>query len=216
MFERVERFFRRPPPLPERGQRSRELTGVHVAVLATDGFAEGELLRLRSALETEGAVVHLVSPTPGRLRGWARDNWSKSVPVELTVREAWSVEFDALFLPGGVLNTDHLRENAEAVAFVMSFVNKGRPVAASGHGVQLLVEAGAVKHKRLTGAHAVRTDLANAGAHWVDKDVAIDHKIITARSTGDLSAFTAAVVREFAYGRLRHHEISKEGFDITF
>jgi protease I len=125
------------------------------------------------------------------------------------------MEFDFLMLPGGVMNPDKLRNNAEAVAFVMSFVNKHRPIAAICHGVQTLIETGAVKGKRMTSWPSLKTDLMNAGAHWVDKDVVIDHKIITSRKPADIPAFNDAMIREFTYGRLHAHLPNTEGYVTT-
>jgi protease I len=149
------------------------------------------------------------------LEAWNENNWGKFFNVDMTVREAWSMEFDALVLPGGVLNPDRLRANAEAVAFVMSFVNKHRPVAAICHGVQTLIETGGLKHKRVTSSPSLKTDIENAGALWVDKDVVIDHKIITSRNPADLPVFTHVMTREFAFGRIDHGLQNKEGFDLT-
>jgi protease I len=195
---------------------NRELSEAHIAILATDGFEQSELFEPKAALEKAGAITHVVSLRPGKIKAWNHENWGKTIDVDMTIREAWSMEFDALLLPGGVINPDRLRANAEAVAFVMSFINKHRPVAAICHGVQMLIETGALKHRRITSWPSLKTDIMNAGAHWVDKDVVIDHKIITSRKPQDIPAFNKAIIREFSYGRIRHEERGKEGFDITF
>lgn len=197
------------------GHDIRELTGCHGAILSTDGFEESELFEPKAALERAGAIMHVISLRPGKIKGWKDGNWGRSISVDMTVREAWSMEFDFLMLPGGVMNPDKLRNNAEAVAFVMSFVNKHRPIAAICHGVQTLIETGAVKGKRMTSWPSLKTDLMNAGAHWVDKDVVIDHKIITSRKPADIPAFNDAMIREFTYGRIHAHLPNTEGYVTT-
>lgn len=215
MMESLDRFFRKKPQI-FRHHDARELTGAHIAILATDGVEQSELFEPRSALLNAGAITHLISLHPGKIKTWINNTWSKAVDVDMTVREAWSMEFDALVIPGGVINSDLLRANAEAVAFVMSFINKHRPVAAICHGVQMLIEAGALKHKRVTSWPSIKTDIQNAGAHWEDKEVIIDHKIITSRRPSDLPMFNAAMIREFTYGRISHDKPGIEGFDLTF
>lgn len=214
MFESLERFFKKKQPHVPRHE-IRELTGTHVAFLATDGFEQSELFEPKAALERAGAIVHIISLKPGKIRAWNENNWGKSIDVDMTVREAWSMEFDFLVLPGGVINPDKLRNNAEAVAFVMSFVNKHRPIAAICHGVQTLIETGAVKGKRITSWPSLKTDLINAGANWIDKDVVIDHKIITSRKPADIPVFNEAIIREFSYGRIHHSMPNTEGYVVT-
>lgn len=214
MFESLERFFKKKSgEFPH--HQIRELSGTHVAMLATDGFEQSELFEPMAALESAGAVVHIISLHPGRIRGWKEKNWGKSIDVDLTVREAWSMEFDFLVLPGGVMNPDKLRENSEAVAFVMSFVNKNRPIAAICHGVQTLIETGALKGKKITSWPSLKTDVMNAGAHWIDRDVVIDHKIITSRGPSDIPVFNEAMIREFTYGKIHHALPDTEGFVQT-
>ena len=215
MLESLDRFFRKKPA-PVRHDEIRELTGTHIAILAADGFEQSELFEPKSALEHSGAIVHVISLRPGKIKAWHQGNWGRMVDVDMTVREAWSMEFDALVLPGGVHNPDKLRGNAEAVAFVMSFISKNRPVAAICHGIQMLIETGALKHKKITSYPSIKTDVLNAGAQWIDKEVVIDHKIITSRSPSDIPAFNEAIIREFSYGRIEHNLPSKEGFDLTF
>lgn len=215
MLESLDRFFRKKPEFT-RNHEVKELTGAHIAILATDGFEQSELLEPKAALEKSGAITHIVSLRPGKIRSWHQGNWGKPINVDITVREAWSMEFDALLIPGGVISPDRLRANAEAVAFVMSFVNKHRPVAAICHGVQMLIETGALKHKRVTSWPSLKTDIMNAGATWVDKEVVIDHKIITSRKPSDIPYFNDAMIREFTYGRISHERPSTEGFDLTF
>lgn len=215
MFETIENFFKKKNANTLLHHDHRELAGCHVAILATDGFEQSELFEPKAALEKEGAITHVISLRPGKIKAWNEGNWGKTIDVDMTVREAWSMEFDFLVLPGGVLNPDKLRGNAEAVAFVMSFVNKGRPIAAICHGVQTLIETGAVKGKQLTSWPSLRTDLVNAGAHWVDKEVVIDHKIITSRKPADIPAFNEAMIREFSMGRLHASMPNTEGYVVT-
>lgn len=216
MFEAFDKFKTKKTAPKSHNDIRGELSGAHIALLATDGFEQSELFSPKEALEKAGAIVHVISLRPGRIRGWNEKNWGRFINVDMTVREAWSMEFDALVLPGGVINPDRLRANAEAVAFVMSFVNKHRPIAAICHGVQTLIETGALKNKRVTSWPSLKTDLINAGAQWLDKDVVIDHKIITSRKPADIPVFNAAIIREFAYGQIDHSGPGKEGFDLTF
>lgn len=211
MFEKLENFFKKKAPAVF-SHDIKELTGCHGAILATDGFEQSELFEPKAALEKAGAIMHIVSLQPGKIKGWKDGNWGKSIDVDLTVREAWAIEFDFLVLPGGVLNPDKLRNNSEAVAFVMSFVNKHRPIAAICHGVQTLIETGALKGKRITSWPSLKTDIMNAGAHWVDREVVIDHKIITSRKPADIPAFNEAIIREFTYGRIHGHLPNTEGY----
>jgi protease I len=215
MFESVEKFFKNKKAPISFGHDIRELTGCHGAILSTDGFEQSELFEPKAALERAGAIMHVVSLRPGKIKAWKDGNWGKTIDVDMTVREAWSMEFDFLVLPGGVLNPDKLRNNAEAVAFVMSFVNKHRPIAAICHGVQTLIETGALKGKKLTSWPSLKTDLINAGADWVDKEVVIDHKIITSRKPSDIPAFNDAIIREFTYGRIHSHLPNTEGYVTT-
>lgn len=215
MFESLDRFFKKKTPIKKFQNDLKELTGFHIAMLATDGFEQSELFEPKDALEKAGAIVHIVSIRPGKIRGWNEANWGKAIGVDMTVREAWSMEFDALVLPGGVMNPDKLRENSEAVAFVMSFVNKHRPIAAICHGVQTLIETGALKNKRITSSPSLKSDLMNAGALWVDREVIVDHKIITSRKPADIPAFNEAMIREFSYGPLHSSLPNTEGFVTT-
>jgi protease I len=215
MFESLEKFFKKKPAPISFTHEIRELTGCHGAILATDGFEQSELFEPKAALEKAGAIVHVISLRPGKIKAWNENNWGRSSAVDMTVREAWSMEFDFLVLPGGVINPDKLRNNAEAVAFVMSFVNKHRPIAAICHGVQTLIETGAVKDKKLTSWPSLKTDLLNAGAEWVDKAVVIDSKLITSRKPADIPEFNDAMIREFTYGRIDSHLPNTEGFVTT-
>lgn len=175
-----------------------QLDGIRVAILATNGFEQVELIEPRQALDDAGATTHVIAPEEGSIRGWDHTDWGDDVAVDRTV-DAVSVEdYDALMLPGGVLNPDKLRMNQKAVAFVRDFFKSGKPVAAICHGPQMLIEAGVVKGQRLTSYPAVKTDLQNAGADWVDEEVVVEGNLITSRKPDDIPRFSEAMVEQFA------------------
>src|SRR5271157_5673148 len=147
------------------------LQGKKVAILVTDGFEQPELLEPRKALDEAGATTQVVSPNDKKVRGWNTTDWGNEVPVDVPLKSANVGEYDALLLPGGVMNPDRLRMNPEAVAFVKGFVDAGKPIAAICHGPWTLIEAGAVRGKTITSWPSLKTDLRNAGANWVDKEV---------------------------------------------
>lgn len=171
-----------------------------VAILATNGFEQSELLSPKEALEKAGATVHVVSLEHGKIKGWNKGNWSDELQVDVTVEKAMADDYDALMIPGGVINPDKLRRSAEAVEFVRGFFRLGKPVAAICHGPQVLIEADAVRDRRLTSFPSIKTDLKNAGAMWQDTEVVVDNGLVTSRSPEDLPAFNAKMVEEFAKG----------------
>jgi protease I len=179
-----------------------DLSNKSVALLATDGFEESELRDPMEALQRAGADVKIVSlpETSGEIQGWADGSWGGRVDVDATVDDATSEDFDALVLPGGVMNPDRLRSNAKAVAFVRAFFESGKPVAAICHGPWLIAEAGAAKGRKLTSYPSIRTDLENAGAEWVDEEVVVDQGLVTSRSPDDMDAFVAKMLEEIAEG----------------
>jgi protease I len=179
---------------------SKPLENKRVAILATDGFEESELLSPKQALEDAGAKVDVVSLKHGSIKGWKDGNWSQEVPVDRTVEKAMADDYDALMLPGGVINPDHLRRSAEAVEFVRGFFREKKPVAAICHGPQLLIEADVVRDRKLTSFPSVRTDLMNAGAMWQDSEVVTDKGLVTSRSPKDLPAFNKKMVDEISEG----------------
>lgn len=216
MFEKIENFIQKRKKLPSQSsQGEKELEGFHIAMLATNGFEQSELFEPKRALEAAGAVVHIISLKPGKIRAWNKTNWGKSIAVDMTVREAWSMEFDSLVLPGGVLNPDKLRADPEAVAFVMSFVNKHRSIAAICHGIQTLIETGALKGRTVTSWPSLKTDVENAGARWIDQKVVEDHHFITSRRPSDIPAFNEAMIKAFQENRLHTVLPSTEGFATT-
>ena len=176
------------------------LTGTRVAMLLTDGFEQVEMTEPRKALEREGAQVDLVSPKEGKVRGWERTDWGEEFTVDVPLSRARAEAYDALVLPGGVMNPDHLRMEKRAVAFARSFFEEGKPVAAICHGPWLLVEADVVRGRTVTSYPSLRTDLENAGATWVDEAVVVDSGLVTSRNPDDLPAFCGKVVEEIEEG----------------
>ena len=179
-----------------------DLSNKHVAVLATHGFEQSELESPRDALSDAGAEVKIISlPDAGpAIRGRADGDWGNEVEVDGTVRNHSSKDFDALILPGGVMNPDALRADEEAVAFVHDFFEDGKPVAAICHGPWLVVEAGAARGRRMTSYPSIRTDLINAGADWVNESVVVDQGLVTSRSPADLEDFNAKILEEIDEG----------------
>jgi protease I len=174
------------------------LKGLRVAILATDGFEQSELTEPRKALDDAGATTEVVAPKDGKLRGWNHTDWGREVEVDQALQDADPKDYDALVLPGGVMNPDSLRMNPSAVAFVKSFFDSGKPVAAICHGPWTVVEAGAAKGHRMTSWPSLKTDIRNAGAEWVDEEVVVDGKLVTSRKPDDLPAFNRELVRLFA------------------
>jgi protease I len=172
----------------------KNLQGKRVAILATNGFEQSELLEPKKNLEDAGATVTVLSLKSGEIKGWDHTDWGKSVKVDGLVKDAKPDQFDALVLPGGQMNPDVLRTDSSAVTFVRTFVETGKPVAAICHGPWTLIEADVVRGKTMTSWPSVRTDLKNAGAHWVDEPVIVDGNLITSRKPEDIPAFSQAIV----------------------
>lgn len=179
---------------------SEELRGKKVAVLATDGFEQSELLEPRKALQEAGADVKIVSPNPDVIKGWNRTDWGQSVKVDLELGKADAEDFDALLLPGGVMNPDKLRTFNEAVEFVREFYESGKPIAAICHGPQILIDADVVRGRKLTSWPSIKNDLMNAGAEWYDKVVVTDQGLVTSRRPDDISEFNKKMIEEFQEG----------------
>lgn len=179
-----------------------ELTGQHVAILATDGFEQSELLVPYQVLLDAGADVDVVSLKPGRIQGMRHDEIGQFVPVDKILGEVDAADYAALVLPGGVANPDRLRVEAAAVEFVRHFVEAGKPIAAICHGPWTLIEADGVLGRIVTSWRSLKTDLENAGADWVDREVVVDHGLVTSRQPDDLPAFCAKMIEEFRDGRL--------------
>lgn len=176
------------------------LTGKRVAIIATNGFEESELRSPREALLNAGATVELISLKAGTIKGWKDGDWSDAEKVDHTVADANAEDYDALLIPGGVMNPDKLRMDTDAVAFVRDFFDQHKPVAAICHGPWLLAEADVLKGRKVTSYASIRTDLTNAGAEWVDAEVVVDNGLVTSRSPQDLPAFNAKMVEEIGEG----------------
>jgi PfpI family intracellular protease len=181
------------------------LKGLKVAILATDGFEQSELTEPRKALEAAGAATEIVSPKNGSLRAWNHKDWGLEVEVDQDLSEADPKDYDALVLPGGVMNPDALRMNPGAVSFVKSFFTDGKPVAAICHGPWTVIESGAAKGHRMTSWPSLKTDIINAGGNWVDEEVVVDGKLVTSRKPDDLPAFNREAIKLFAQARAKAH-----------
>ena len=179
----------------------KQLKGKKVAILATDGFEQSELVSPKKALEEAGATTHIVSIKEGSIKGWNEKDWGDEFSVDLQVKNANPEDYHALVLPGGVMNPDKLRADKGAVQFVKSFFEAGKPVAAICHGPWTLVEADVVRGRRLTSYESIQTDLKNAGADWVDEEVVVDQGLVTSRKPDDLDAFNAKLIEEVGEGR---------------
>lgn len=180
---------------------SNRLEEKKIAILATDGFEQIELFEPKKALEEAGAVVTVVSLESGEIKGWNEKDWGEKIAVDLTVDRANADDFDALQLPGGVMNPDKLRADEKAVAFVKSFFDAGKPVAAICHAPWTLINAEVVRGREMTSYPTLRKDLENAGAKWVDQEVVVDNGLITSRNPDDIPAFNRKMIEEIAEGR---------------
>jgi protease I len=179
------------------------LEGVRVAILATDGFEQSELTEPRKALDAAGAVTKVVSPKSGKLRGWNHKEWGEEVQVDQLLDGADPKNYDALVLPGGVMNPDALRMQPKAVAFVKSFFDDGKPVGAICHGPWTVIESGAAKGHRMTSWPSLKTDIRNAGADWVDQEVVVDENLVTSRKPDDIPAFNREIINLFSQSARR-------------
>ena len=174
------------------------LHGVKVAILVTDGFEQVELTEPKNALDGAGAETLIVSPRDDQVRGWNFTDWGKKIPVDLKLDEAKPEDFDALLLPGGVINPDALRIEPKAVAFVKAFFDAGKPVASICHGPWTIIETGAARGRRMTSWPSLKSDLKNAGADWVDEEVTVDRNLVTSRKPEDIPAFNAKMIELFS------------------
>jgi protease I len=179
------------------------LNGKKVAILVADGFEQVELTEPKKALEEAGATTLIVSPAKGHVQGWKHFDKADRFAVDLPLDKADAEDFDALLLPGGVANPDQLRTLPKAVAFVRAFFDTGKPVAAICHGPWILVEADVVSGRTVTSWPSLKTDLKNAGAHWVDREVVVDDGLVSSRKPDDIPAFNRKMIEEFGKGRER-------------
>jgi protease I len=180
---------------------AQELNGKKVAILATDGFEQVELTSPKEALESAGATAHVIAPQGDSIQGWNHHDKGDKISVDRTLDQAKPDDYDALMLPGGPLNPDQLRMNDNAVQFVKAFFAASKPVAAICHGPWTLIEADVVKNRTMTSWPSLQTDLRNAGANWVDKEVVVDNGLVTSRNPHDLPAFNSKMVEEFCEGK---------------
>jgi protease I len=175
-----------------------DLQNKKVAILVEDGFEQEELTRPRQALEEAGAETYIVSPAEEKVKSWDHVEWGDEFEVEVKLDEANPDEYDALLLPGGVMNPDKLRRNKEAQDFVRHFFAAGKPVAAICHAPWTLIDTGLAAGRRLTSYHSLQTDLKNAGADWVDEEVVVDKNLITSRNPDDIPAFNRTMIEKIA------------------
>jgi protease I len=180
---------------------SKQLSGKKVAILVEDGFEQVEMTSPKEALEAAGAKTYIVSPTADKVKGWEHTKWGQEFPVDVVIEQANAANYDALLLPGGVMNPDKLRTNKKAVQFVRSFFDQAKPVAAICHGPWMLVEADVVEGRMVTSYPSIQTDLKNAGASWVDKEVVVDRGLVTSRKPDDLPAFNRKMIEEIGEGQ---------------
>lgn len=184
------------------------LNGKRVAILVANGFEQVEMTKPRQALEDAGARTEIVSPAQGKVKGWQHTEWGDEFSVDVSLDSANPGNYDALLLPGGVMNPDKLRANEKAVQFVKHFWDAGKPIAAMCHGPWMLAETGIARGRRLTSYHSIKTDLKNAGANWVDEEVVVDNGLVTSRKPDDIPAFNRKMIEEFAEGHHDHHRES--------
>lgn len=177
-----------------------DLAGKRIAILATDGFEQSELMEPKRALEAAGAETRVVSLRGGAIRGWHHGDWGETLSVDLALDTAKPEDFDALLLPGGAMSPDRLRTEADAVQFVRDFVRHGKPIAAISHGPWLLIEADLLRGRRLTAWPSLQSDIRNAGGYWVDEEVVNDRGLISSRSPSDLPAFIQLLLETLADG----------------
>lgn len=191
-------------------QQSRSLQGKAIAILATDGVEQSELEQPRAAFDAAGATTRIVSLRAGAIQGVTHGEKTKRFPVDLTLADAKAEDFDALLLPGGVANPDALRVEPQAIALVRHFATAGKPIAAICHGPWALVEADLVRGRTVTSWPSLKTDLKNAGAIWVDREVVVDRGLVTSRKPDDLPAFIARAIEEIGEGRHESHAVASQ------
>lgn len=177
-----------------------QLKDKKVAIVVTDGFEEVELTKPLQALKDAGAKAEIISPKDKTVRAWAETDWGKDYPVDKNIQDVVASDYDALVLPGGVMNPDHLRINDKVVAFVTGFFDESKPVAAICHGPWTLIETGELDGRKVTSYKSLKTDLENAGALWLDQEVVVDKGLVTSRTPDDLPAFCKKMIEEIAEG----------------
>lgn len=180
---------------------ARSIQGKKVAILTENGFEEVELTSPKKALEEAGAIVHIVSPQTEKVKAWDVDHWSIELPVDAVLSNTKAEDYDALLIPGGVLNPDKMRENKECIAFAQHFLEQGKPLASICHGPQLLIETGMISGRQMTSYPSIQTDLKNAGVTWVDEEVVVDNGLVTSRSPKDMEPFIKKMLEEIGEGK---------------
>ncbi|KIZ33566.1 MULTISPECIES: type 1 glutamine amidotransferase domain-containing protein [Rhodopseudomonas] len=180
---------------------SGQIGGKRIAILATNGFEQSELEVPRDGLREAGAQVDIVSPEQGEIKGWDKKDWGRAVKVDKALGQARADDYDAIVLPGGQINPDLLRVNADALKLIKAFFEAGKPVAAVCHAPWLLIETGIAKGRRMTSYHSIKQDVINAGAKWEDSQVVVDNGVITSRNPGDLEAFCNKIIEEVREGK---------------
>ncbi|HJU87696.1 MAG TPA: type 1 glutamine amidotransferase domain-containing protein [Gemmatimonadota bacterium] len=187
----------------------RDLTGKRVAIVVADGFEQVEMTSPREALEEAGAETYLVSIEDRQVKGWKHTDWGDTFDVDVPIDEADPEDYDALVLPGGVMNPDKLRRDERVLEFVRAFFEEGKPVASICHGPWTLIDAGVAEGRRMTSYPSIRKDLENAGVEWTDQEVVVDNGLVTSRKPEDLPAFNAKTLEEIAEGR--HAAVRSDG-----
>lgn len=178
-----------------------KLEGKKIAFLATDGFEKSELFEPLKAVKDEGATAHVISIKEGEIKSWDKTDWGKSVPVDRLVTDANASDYNALVLPGGVINPDTLRTDENALSFIKNFFKSGKPVAAICHAPLLLISAKVIENRKVTSYKSIKDDVINAGANWVDEEVVVDSGLVTSRNPKDLPAFIDKVIEEVREGK---------------
>lgn len=187
---------------------SNKLEGKKVAILSTNGFEQSELFKPKQALEDEGATTHVVSPETGEIKGWNNGDWGQSINVDVELEDANADDYNALVLPGGVINPDLLRTNESVLQFIRDFFKQHKPVAAICHAPWSLINAGVVENREMTSYHTIRKDLENAGAKWTDQAVVVDNGLITSRNPNDIPAFCKKLIEEIIEGKHEGQSLS--------
>ena len=191
-----------------------DLSNKTIAILTEEGFEQVELTSPQQALKDAGATVHVISPEGGEIKAWDQTDWGITITADKKLSEVSPDDYDALVLPGGVLNPDKLRQDKDAVAFVSAFLDEGKPVAAICHGPQTLIETGMISGRQMTSYPSLKTDLRNAGVNWVDEEVVADKGLVTSRTPKDLPAFNKKMIEEIMEGRHNvpevHHSPGQE------
>ncbi|MFC4872666.1 type 1 glutamine amidotransferase domain-containing protein [Negadavirga shengliensis] len=184
------------------------ISGKTVAIITENGFEESEFIEPKKALEDAGATVHVVSPQKDKIVSWKDGNWGSEFKVDKHISEVTEGDYDAVVIPGGVINPDHLRRSKEAVDFIGSFIKEGKPVAAICHGPQVLIETGLLRGRELTSFHSVKTDIVNAGGKWIDDSCVCDQGLVTSRNPGDLPDFNRKMIEEIKEGQHKEQKMT--------